>query len=86
MASAGSALAPYVTVDTELSITDVVNVAWTLREFDSGGIVEMTVPVRDANTDDGASVLLPATPVDEIVAEYLSAQAAAGGVVFGLAN
>ena len=86
MASAGSALAPYVTVDTELSITDVVNVAWTLRDFDSGRIVEMTVPVQDAQTPDGASVLLPSTPVDEIVADYLSASAAAGGVVFGLAG
>ncbi|HEU4321331.1 MAG TPA: LCP family protein [Acidimicrobiia bacterium] len=86
MASAGRSLAPYVTVDNDLALTDVVNVAWTLREFDSGGIVEMTVPVEDARTEDGASVLLPSTPVDEIVAEYLSAAAASAGVLLGVAN
>ena len=84
MASAGSALAPYVTIDTELTITDVVDVVWTLRDF--GDVVEMTVPVQDAQTEDGASVLLPSTPVEEIVAEYLSAAAASGGVVLGIAN
>jgi len=86
MASAGRSLAPYVTVDNELALTDVVNVAWTLREFSSGRIVELTVPVQDAQTEDGASVLVPSTPVEEIVAEYLSSTAASGGVLLGMTN
>ena len=87
MAAAGQALAPYVTVDSELSLVDAVNLAWTLRGLRSGSVTELEVPVSDSTTDGGASVLVPTTPVSEIVAEFLSAAAASSdGVVLGLAG
>lgn len=87
MMSAAQAVAPFVTVDSELSLMDAVNLAWTMRGLDSGAIAELEVPVYDATTDQGASVLLPSTPVDEIVAEFLSAPAATdAGIVLGVAD
>ena len=85
MMSAAQAVAPFVTVDSELSLMDAVNLAWTMRGLDSGAITELEVPVYDATTSGGASVLLPSTPVDEIVAEFLSAAATEAGVVLGVA-
>lgn len=84
MASAAQAVAPYVTVDSELSLTSAVNLALTLRGLDSGEITELEVPVYDAETEDGAAVLMPSQPVDEIVAEFLSATAADAGIVLGV--
>jgi LCP family protein required for cell wall assembly len=86
MAAAGQSVAPFVTVDSELSLVRAVNLAWTLRGLGSGSIVELEVPVYDATTDGGARVLLPSTPIEEIVAEFLSSAAAGGGVVLGLAG
>lgn len=87
MMSAAQAVAPFVTVDSELSLMDAVNLAWTMRGLDSGGITELEVPVYDATTNAGAAVLLPSTPVDEIVAEFLSAAAAKEtGIVVGVAE
>lgn len=85
MAAAAQAVAPFVTVDSELSLLDAVNLAWTLRGYGSGSVVELEVPVYDATTDSGADVLLPSTPVEEIVADFLSSTAAeAGGLVLGV--
>lgn len=86
MLSAGQAFAPFVTVDSDLTLMDAANLAWTMRGLDSGGITELEVPVYDATTDAGAAVLLPSTPIDEIVAQFLTATAASGGVVLGFAN
>lgn len=71
MASSAQAVAPYVTVDSELTLIDAVNLAWTMRGLDSGRVVELEVPVYGSVTDAGASVLLPSRPVDDIVAEFL---------------
>jgi LCP family protein required for cell wall assembly len=84
MLSTARTVAPFVTVDTGLSMMDAVNLALTMRGIDSGRVVEMEVPVRGTTTDNGAEVLVPATPVDEIVAEFLSAAAAASGIVLGV--
>jgi LCP family protein required for cell wall assembly len=84
MMSAAQAVAPFVTVDSDLSLISAVNLAWTMRGLDSGAVTELEVPVYDATTDAGASVLLPSTPVDEIVAEFLSAAATEAGVVLGV--
>jgi LCP family protein required for cell wall assembly len=86
MAAAGQAVAPFVTVDSELTLVDAINLAWTMRGLQTGSVVELEVPVHDATTEDGASVLLPSTPIEEIVAEFLSAAAADRGVVLGLAG
>jgi len=86
VARVGQSVAPYVTVDSELSIIDAVNLAWTMRGLGSGAISELDVPVFDDETPAGAAVLRPSTPVDEIVAEFLSSAAATNdeGVVLGL--
>jgi LCP family protein required for cell wall assembly len=85
MARVGQSVAPYVTVDSELSLVDAVNLAWTLRGLGSSSIVELDLPVYDDTTDGGAAVLRPSTPVEELVAEFLSATASDEiGVVLGL--
>lgn len=86
VAQAAQAVAPYVTVDADLSLMDAVNIATTMRGLRSGAVVELSVPVYDDETTGGAAVLRPSTPVDEIVAEFLSTTAADGGTVLGLAN
>lgn len=86
MTSAAQAVAPYVTVDSELSILDAVNLAMTMRGLQSGGIVEIEIPVFDATTDGGAAVLRAAEPVDEIVADFLASADADAGVLLGVAG
>jgi len=76
MAAAAQAVAPYVTVDSELSLLDAANLAWTLRGYSSGSVAQLEVPVYDSTTDSGADVLLPSTPVADIVDEFLSSGAA----------
>lgn len=79
-------LAPYVTVDADLSVADAVSLGFTMQGLRSGQIVEMEIPVSDATTSDGASVLVPAEPVEDIVAEFLRTSAADAGVLLGLAG
>jgi anionic cell wall polymer biosynthesis LytR-Cps2A-Psr (LCP) family protein len=86
MAQAAQAVAPYVTVDADLSLVDAVNLALTMRGLSSGSVTELSVPVYDETTAGGAAVLRASTPVDEIVAEFLSTTAAERDVVFGLAG
>ena len=83
IASVAQALAPFVTVDSDLSLVDAVNLALTMRGLESGSIVELDVPVFDYTTDAGAAVLLPSVLVEEIVAEFLSTTATRVGVVAG---
>lgn len=66
------AVAPYVTVDSELSLVTAVNLAWDLRGLGEGDVTELEVPVVDHTTPNGAAVLLPSTPVREIVADFLA--------------
>jgi LCP family protein required for cell wall assembly len=86
VAQAAQAVAPYVTVDSDLSLRDAVDIAYTMRGLRSGAVVELSVPVYDDQTTGGAAVLRPSTPVDEIVAEFLSTTAADKGTVLGLTN
>ena len=78
MAAAASAIAPFMTVDSELTLTEAVDLAWALRSIDSNSIVQLDVPVYGHVTDRGASVLLPRTPIDEIVANFLAMEANSG--------
>lgn len=87
MMQAARAVAPYVTVDADLSLFDAADVAWTMKGLGSGSVTELSVPVYDDTTPNGAAVLRPSTPVDEIVAEFLTATASDGGeTVLGLAR
>lgn len=79
MMQAAQAVAPYVTVDADLSLFDAADLAWTMKGLGSGSVTELSVPVYDDTTADGAAVLRPSTPVDEIVAEFLTATASDGG-------
>ncbi len=72
MSSAGQAVAPYVTVDSDLSFGEAVDLALTLRGRGLDNIVELSVPVYDVTTSAGAAALLPSTPVAEIVDGYLA--------------
>lgn len=84
MMSSARALAPYVTVDSELSLIDAVNLALTMRGVGSDAIVEMEIPVVDATTEDGAAVLEPSEPVDEIVADFLASVGVDANVRLGV--
>lgn len=84
MTSAAQAVAPYVTVDSELSLLDAVNLAMTMRGLQSGGIIEIEIPVFDDTSEGGAAVLRPAEPVDQIVADFLAGADADAGVLLGL--
>lgn len=86
MASAARAVAPYVTVDSDLTMLEAVDIAWTLRGYGSSSVVQLEVPVYDATTEAGAQVLVASVPVDEIVSDFLSGVAADGGMVLGAAS
>jgi len=76
IASTASAVAPFVTVDSELSLVGAVDFAWSLRGLGSGAVEELEVPVYDDVTAGGAAVLRASQPVDEIVAEFLRVETA----------
>jgi LCP family protein required for cell wall assembly len=75
MAAAAQAVAPFVTIDSELSIFDAARIAWTLRGYGSGSVAQLEVPVYDATTASGAEVLLPSTPVSQVVDDFLASGA-----------
>jgi LCP family protein required for cell wall assembly len=83
---AARAVAPYVTVDADLTLMDAANIANSMRGIGSGSVTEIEVPVIDDTTSGGAAVLRASEPVDEIVAEFLSTTAADKGTVLGLAG
>lgn len=78
LAFTAQAVAPYVTVDSELSLVTAVNLAWTMRGYGAGSVAQLELPVLGFTTDEGAAVLVPQTPVDEIVAEFTSLQLSGG--------
>lgn len=78
VAATARAVAPYVTVDSDLSLMNAVNLAWTMRGLGTGAVAELEVPVRHFTTREGASVLLATTPVDEIVNGFVSPEVASG--------
>jgi len=69
--AAAQAVAPFLTVDDGLTLVEVVNLAWTLRGLSSGSLIELSLPVYGYTTDQGAAVLLPTIPIDEIVAGFV---------------
>jgi LCP family protein required for cell wall assembly len=81
MAATARTVAPYVTVDSGLGLTDAVDIAWTMRGLGTGDVLELTVPVRFHTTEQGASVLVAEESVSEIVSNFLTSVVAARGVV-----
>ena len=76
IASTAQALAPFLTVDSELTLVDAVDLAWTMRGMGNGSVRELDLPVYDFITDAGASVLLSSIPISEIVAGFLTPEIA----------
>ncbi|HEX6945751.1 MAG TPA: LCP family protein [Acidimicrobiia bacterium] len=71
LASRARTLAPFVTVDSRLSFTDAVGLAWAMRGISAGNVEELTIPVRSATADNGASVLVATDDIAEIVATFI---------------
>jgi LCP family protein required for cell wall assembly len=80
MAAVGQAVAPFVTVDSELTLLSAVDLAWAMRGLSDGSIVSIEVPVYDFIAETGAAVLKAAVPVREIVAEFLTGGTAGEGL------
>ena len=70
------AVAPYMTVDSELTLVDAVDLAWTMRGLASGSLSQLEVPVYDYVTEGGAAVLVSETPIDQIVAGFITPETA----------
>ena len=76
IADTAQVIAPYVTVDSQLSFIDAVNLAWSLRGLSHGNIDELEVPVSDAITAAGAAVLVAGVDIADLVDEYLAPEMA----------
>jgi LCP family protein required for cell wall assembly len=76
VASVAQVVAPYVTVDADLSLLDAVSLAWTMRGLGQGSIRELDIPVMDTTTVNGAAVLVPSVDIAEVVASYLTPEVA----------
>ena len=83
MASTARSIATFVTVDSQLTLSEAIDLAWALRGMGSGGIKELDVPVHDFITDSGAAVLVASTPVDVIVAGFVTPETAQEGPATG---
>lgn len=66
-------IAPYVTVDSELGITQAVSLAWTMRGLDDE-ITSLEIPVADYTTDGGASVLVPTDDIETLIANVVAVE------------
>lgn len=66
------AVAPFVTVDAQLSLMDAVGLATTFRGLGRGELVELEIPVSDYQADSGAAVLVAAEDPAQIVADFLA--------------
>jgi len=76
VASMAQSVAPYVTVDADLSLLDAVSLAWTMRGLGQGSIEELDIPVIDSTTASGAAVLVSEVDIAEVVASYLTPEVA----------
>lgn len=67
------AIAPYVTVDSRLGITQAVSLAWTMRDLDDS-ITDISIPVEDYVTQNGAEVLRPTVDLEKVIAEVIAVE------------
>lgn len=70
--SVAQTIAPHVTVDSNLGITQAVSLAWTMRDLDS--IAEISVPVEDYTTQAGAQVLVAAEDIESMIADVIAVE------------
>ncbi len=83
MAATALSIAPFITVDSQLTLTEAVDLAWSLRRMGSGAVRQLDVPVHDFITGAGAAVLVASVPVDEIVAGFVTPETAQDGPATG---
>ncbi len=57
-------------LDEELGITDAIRLAWDLRGIMPASVATIDIPVEDRRTDDGAAVLIPTVPFNELLVEH----------------
>jgi LCP family protein required for cell wall assembly len=76
VADVARVIAPFVTVDSELSFIDAVDLAWTMRGLSRGNIDELEIPVSDATTASGAAVLVAEVDIADLVDDYLAPEIA----------
>ncbi len=72
LASTARTLAPFMTVDSKLGLTDAVGLVWAMRGIGAGNVSELTIPVRSHTTESGASVLVATEDVAELVADFIN--------------
>lgn len=66
-------IAPHVTVDSKLGITQAVSLAWTMRGLDDS-VTEVSIPVDDYVTQAGAEVLVAAVDIESVIAEVIAVE------------
>jgi LCP family protein required for cell wall assembly len=71
--SAAQTLSPYVTVDSNLGITQAVSLAWTMRGL-GDSVEEIEIPVEDYVTQSGAQVLLAAADIEAVIADVVAVE------------
>lgn len=80
LVSIAQAVAPFVTVDSNLSLMDAVGLATTFRGIDEGALVELEIPVADHTAESGAAVLVATVDPAQIVSDFLAPATAEGGL------
>lgn len=83
LAFSAQAIAPFITVDSELTLAEAVDLAWALRGMGNGAIRQLDVPVHDFTTAAGAAVLVASVPIDEVIAGFLTPETAQEGPATG---
>ncbi len=76
MADIARVIAPYVTVDSDLTLFDAVDLAWSMRGLGRGTVDQLTIPVSDATTSAGAAVLVAQVDIADLVASALAPETA----------
>lgn len=71
--SVAQTIAPHVTVDSGLGLTQAVSLAWTMRGLGSS-IEEVEIPVADHTTQGGANVLVATADVARMIAEVVAVE------------
>jgi len=67
------AIAPFVTVDNELGLTQAVSLAWSMRGLDDD-LTEIDIPVQDYQTQAGAQVLIAAVDIESVIADVIAVE------------
>jgi len=62
-------LADAFTLDSTLSITRAVSLAWGMRDIDLEDINRLQIPVRLTRSKSGQSILIATKPFDEVLIE-----------------